>query len=103
MGTSADSGYRHSATVTVPDEVALRELLREPLDFGCKPSVSRLRGGGFGVTVIATDAELKRLERLGRDVTRHPLPSSPAEVGTGDRFEGGRVLARGFGGKEPVR
>jgi hypothetical protein len=97
------AGYRHSASVTVRDEAGVRELLRQPLDFGCKPSLTRLPDGSFAVAVIGTDAELRRLAGADRDVSIHPVPEIRAEVGGGDRFKGGRVVPRGLGRKEPAR
>lgn len=97
-----DAGYRHGAIVTVPSEEALRALLRRPLDFGCRPAISRLDGGRFRVEVIGTAAQLAELEADGHEVALQPAPAERAEVGVGDRFAGG-VVPRGFGRKEPRR
>lgn len=91
---------RLSAWVTVGDEEALRALLRQPLDFGCKPVVTQLADGRYRVTVIGTEAELRELTGGDREVDVHPLPEARAEVGQGDRFAEGRVVPRGLARKE---
>ncbi|MGI8808051.1 MAG: hypothetical protein ACR2KK_09465 [Acidimicrobiales bacterium] len=93
---------RLSASVSVGDEDALRDLLRQPLDFGCRPIVTPLPGGRYGVTVIGTEATLRGLTGDEREVEIHRLPEVPAEVGEGDRFESGRVAPRGLGRKDPA-
>ena len=96
------AAQRHSATVTVANERALRELLARPLDFGCKPAVKRNINGSLAVTVIAPDEKFQELRGKGYTVARHPLPKTRAEVGVGNRFAAGTV-PRGFGKKEPRR
>jgi hypothetical protein len=105
MAASAEpgTGYRHSATVTVTDDLALQELLRQPVDFGCKPYVQMMPEGALAVTVIGTEGDLRRLAEHGREVSVHPLPEERAEVGAGDRFQAGHVVPRGFGRKDPGR
>jgi hypothetical protein len=96
------SAYRHSATVTVANQSALRELLASRLDFGCTPSVKHNPDGSFAVTVIAPEEELQKLRKKGHHVLRHPLPKTRAQVGVGNRFAAGTV-PHGFGKKEPRR
>jgi hypothetical protein len=91
---------RLSASVIVASEEALRDLLRQPLDFGCKPVVTPLADGRYRITVIGTEALLRGLAAVEREVDIHPLPEVRAEVGDGDRFAGGRLLPRGLARKE---
>lgn len=90
---------RLEAIVRVPNEEALRALFARPLDFGCRPTVLREPAGGFSVPVIGTAAELERLRRDGLEMTVRAPSERPADVGEGDRFQGGRVAPRGFGRK----
>ena len=90
---------RREAVVRVPNEEALRALFARPLDFGCRPTVLRDPAGGFAVPVIGTAAELERLRRDGVDMTVREPGERPTDVGEGDRFQGGRVVPRGFGRK----
>lgn len=94
---------RLSASVTVGGEEALRELLRQPLDFGCKPVVTRLPDNRYRVTVIGTEGTLRDLSDAEREIDIQPPPEVRAEVGEGDRYEGGRVVPRGLGRKETAR
>lgn len=95
-----DPEYRLSGSVIVGNEEGLRELLRRPLDFGCKPVVMRLPDGRFQVTVIGTEATLLDLAGPQLEVAVHRGQEGPTEVGQGDRFDGGRVAPRGLGRKE---
>lgn len=90
---------RLEGSVRVADEEALRRLFQQPLDFGCRPSATREPDGGFTVPVIGSAQALEALkqqEGLEVRVLERPKERS-AEVGEGDRFEGGTVLPRGFG------
>ena len=97
-----DADYRQGAAVTVASEEELRALLRGPFDFGCRPVIERVDGGGLRVEVIATASQLDELRRVGYGVVVQPEPAQRAVVGDGDRFAGGAV-PRGFGTKGPQR
>ena len=97
-----DAGYRQGAAVTVAGVEELRSLLGRGLDFGCRPAVERLDGGGLRVEVIGTAAQFDGLRRAGYGVVVQPEPGERAEVGDGDRFAAG-VVPRGFGRKERAR
>jgi hypothetical protein len=99
----AEGELRLSASITVDGEEALRKLLRQPLDFGCKPVVTRLPGDRYRVTVIGTEGTLRELADGEREIDFQPIPDVRAEVGEGDRYEGGRVVPRGFGRKETLQ
>jgi hypothetical protein len=90
---------RLEGSVRVADEEALRRLFEQPLDFGCRPSVAPEPGGGFTVPVIGSPQALEELKQQeGFDVRVLDRPNErSSEVGEGDRFEGGKVLPRGYG------
>ncbi|MEV6140577.1 hypothetical protein AB0L63_31970 [Nocardia sp. NPDC051990] len=98
----ASSQVRTGARITVRDEGLLRELLTRPLDFGCMPGPSRTESGGFLVMAIGDEAELRALAGDGVEVVVDAVGEVAAEVGVGDRFDGGRVVPRGFGVKAPA-
>ena len=90
----------HDGFVRVRDEASLRDLFgRDALDFGCRPRVSEEPGGTFVVPVIGTKERLAALRADGFDVTIHELPEPQRDIGTGDRFDGGRTYPRGYGVK----
>src|SRR5437773_6896652 len=90
---------RLDGVVRVRDEDGLRALLAKELDFGCKPTVIREADGGFSVPVIATAEGLEALRAEGFELTVNEAPAEKPGVGSGDRFEGGKVPPRGFGRK----
>ena len=97
-----DAGYRQGAAVTVAGEEELRALLRRPFDFGCRPAIERVDGGGLRVEVIGTASQFDELRRAGYEVAVQPNPAERAEVGDGDRFAAG-VVPHGFATKGPHR
>lgn len=99
MAEAPELPERLEGSVRVADEEALGRLFKQPLDFGCRPSATPEPGGGFVVPVIGSPQALEELKQQEgfevRVLERKPTRSS--EVGEGDRFEGGKVLPRGFG------
>jgi hypothetical protein len=83
---------------------SLRPLLLEGLDAGCKPHVDQRAGRGVSMQAYVAEDEVDRLRERGyevevlADATVAGLERL-AEVGQGDRFEGGRVAPRGLGRK----
>jgi hypothetical protein len=81
---------------------SLRPLLLEGLDAGCKPHVDRR--DGVSMQAYVPEEEVRRLQKRGyeievlADATAAGLERL-AEVGQGDRFEGGRIAPRGLGRK----
>jgi hypothetical protein len=99
MAEAPEIPERLEGSVRVADEEALRRLFEQPLDFGCRPSATPESGGGFTVPVIGSPQaleELKQQEGFEVRVIERSKERS-AEVGEGDRFEGGKVLPRGLG------
>jgi hypothetical protein len=100
MTDASDLPAKVEMVVRVGDEEALRRLFAQPLDFGCRPTVIREPDGGFSVPVIATPESVESLRTEGFDLSAiEPRADRRAEVGEGDRFEGGRIAPRGFGRK----
>lgn len=86
--------------VRVRDDEELRRLFARPLDFGCRPTVIREPDGTFSVPVIASPEALESIRTEGFELSAvEPPADRRAEVGQGDRFEGGRSFPRGFGRK----
>lgn len=85
------------------DFETLRPLLLEGLDAGCKPHVDE-RAGRASMQAYVPEEEVRRLQEKGyeievlADATAAGLERL-AEVGEGDRFEGGRIAPRGLGRK----
>ena len=74
------------------DEAGLRDLLRRPLDFGCRPLVFPESGGGFTVPLIGSAQDFDALEADGvQVVSRKEPPDRALDVGEGDRFAGGQI------------
>jgi hypothetical protein len=85
------------------DFEALRPLLVEGLDVGCRPHPLEERGG-VSMQAYVGEQELGRLRERGfeveliADLTAH-WRERLADVGQGDRFEGGRIAPHGLGVK----
>ncbi len=83
----------------------LREILRtESLDLNCG-GPKRLPSGEWEVEAYAPKGAEQRLRAAGATVEvdarmEKRAESRRAEVGTGDRFQGGRIPPRGTGRKE---
>ena len=82
-----------------------RVLKEFDLDVGCRhPHVDAAADGSATLRAYASDARIRELEAAGYRIEKGENVSAlarerQAEVGKGDRFEGGRVPPRGLGGK----
>ena len=100
MTDASEMGAKLEGVIRVRDEEQLRLLFARPLDFGCRPTVIREPDGTLSVPVIASAEALESLRTDGFEWSAiEPPPERRAEVGEGDRFEGGRSVPRGFGRK----
>jgi hypothetical protein len=91
---------RVEGSVHVGDDEALRRLFTHPLDFGCRPTAIPEPDGGYSVPVIGSSQALERLRDEGFEVRMLEPPARRSrDVGKDDRFEGGKVVPRGFGNK----
>lgn len=81
------------------------ELLQKyPLDLGCRPHVERNADGTGTLLAFATAERIQELEAAGYKVEQGENVSAVGrerqkEVGSDDRFQGGRVIPRGLGRK----
>ena len=86
-----------------------QDLLRKfDLDVGCRPHFDENADGSAALTAFATKERISELEAAGYNVEVGENASElgrqrQAEVGQGDRFEGGRVVPRGLGEKTDER
>src|SRR4051812_43498633 len=86
----------------------LAKLLREfELDVGCRhPHVTPNPDRSATLLAYVTEDRIRELHAAGYTLERGENVSAlgrsrQAEVGTGDRFEGGQQPPRGLGGKQP--
>jgi hypothetical protein len=94
------------ASVAARESDSIFALLGDPeLDFGCRPALQRLPDRNYQVYVFATERKLDELRNtsdLTVTVVRNESVETrrrQEEVGKGDRFEGGKIVPRGFGHK----
>lgn len=97
-----------SIRVSVTRETFERLLKQFDLDVGCRPHVHANADGTGSLTAFATTERIRELEAAGYKVEIGENASEigrqrQAEVGKGDRFEGGRVVPRGLGHKTSDR
>ena len=84
---------------------SFESLLKQfDLDVGCRPHFQQNPDGTAGLTAFATKERIRELESAGYKVEVGENASEigrqrQAEVGKGNRFEGGRIVPRGFGNK----
>jgi len=83
-------------------------LKKFDLDVGCRPHFQQNTDGTASLTAFATKERIRELEGAGYKVEVGENASEvgrqrQAEVGKGDRFEGGRVVPRGLGEKTGER
>ncbi|MEP6697847.1 MAG: hypothetical protein ABJA34_13365 [Pseudonocardiales bacterium] len=90
---------RRDVVIRVASQDSLREVLRRPLDFGCRPVVNGTSDASFTVAAIVTDEVLTQLRSDGFDISVVESTMQRAEVGEGDRFAGGRTVPHGFAEK----
>jgi hypothetical protein len=94
----------YAARITGSRET-LAKLMQEPdLDVGCRPHPELNPDGSGTLLAYATEARIRELQAKGYRVERGENVSAvgrerQAEVGKGDRFEGGRIAPRGLGEK----
>jgi hypothetical protein len=81
------------------------ELMQNfPLDLGCRPHVELNVDGTGTVQAFASAERIRDLETAGYKVEQGENVSAVGrerqkEIGTGDRYQGGRVIPRGLGRK----
>jgi hypothetical protein len=89
-------------TVSQQDFAGLME--RFPLDLGCRPHIDMNPDGTGTLQAFASRERIRELEAAGYRVEQGENVSAlgrerQQEVGTGDRFQGGRVTPHGLGRK----
>lgn len=95
---------KFAARVKVTRDQADKLLRRDDLDFGDHPGASLNPDGTGTIHVFATRADIAALQAEGYEIEVGANLSARArerlaEVGEGDRFEGGRIPPRGIGRK----
>jgi hypothetical protein len=103
-GPPEEADDRFVVRVTVSAAQADELLRREGLDFGDHPHIDPRPDGTGSLILFMTRGEARALEREGLRVELGDNMSARArerlaEIGRGDRFEGGRVVPRGIGRK----
>ena len=94
-----------AARITGSRETLAKLMQTFELDVGCRhPHVEPNPDRTATVTVYATEERIRELQATGYSVERGENVSAVgrerrAEVGEGDRFQGGRVTPRGLGEK----
>ena len=101
-----DPGPRdlYAAGITGEPETLARVMQEFALDVGCRPHGELNPDGSATVLVYATEERIAELQAAGYKVERGDNVSAigrerRADIGKGDRFEGGRVAPRGLGEK----
>lgn len=94
----------HAVRITATRESLFELLATIPLDVGDHPLVEPNPDGTGTLLAFASEDQVRRLEEAGYRVEVGENLSEVGrqrreEVGTGDRFEGGRVAPRGLGVK----
>ena len=94
--------------ITVSQDEFTRLIENIPLDLGCRPHIEMNPDGTGTVQAFASEARIRELEAAGYRVEQGENVSAVGrvrqrEVGTGDRFQGGRVTPRGLGIKSGRR
>lgn len=95
---------KFAARVKVTRDQADKLLRRDDLDFGDHPGFSVNPDGIGSIDMFATRADVAALQAEGYEIEVGANLSARArdrlaEVGQGDRFEGGRIPPRGIGRK----
>ena len=97
---------QYAARVTGSRET-LEKLMKEfDVDAGCRPHPEVHHDHGGSLLVYASEEQIRLFQTAGYRVERGENVSEigrqrQAEIGKGDRFEGGRIAPRGLG-KKPV-
>ena len=90
--------------ITVSQQEFAELMEKFPLDLGCRPHVEMNPDGTGTLQAFASEERMRELEAAGYRLERGENVSAVGrerqqEVGTGDRFQGGRVTPRGLGRK----
>jgi hypothetical protein len=93
-----------AARITGTREALVKILQEFELDVGCRPHPKMNLDGTATLLVFASDERIAELRAAGYGVERGENVAAigrerQADVGKGDRFEGGRVAPRGLGKK----
>lgn len=93
-----------AARITGSRETLAKVMQQFELDVGCRPHPDVNPDGTSTLLVYATEERIRELQAAGYRVERGENVSAvgrerQAEVGKGDRFEGGRIAPRGLGEK----
>lgn len=94
----------YAARVTGSRETITKLMQEFELDVGCRPHPEINPDGNGTLLVYATEEHIRELQATGYHIERGENVSAvgrerQAEVGKGDRFEGGRIAPRGLGEK----
>ena len=97
-----------AAKVTGNPDTFARLMRAFELDMGCRPHVEANRDGNGTMLIYATEARIREIRAAGFAIEPGENVSAlgrerQAEVGKGDRFEGGRVTPHGLGKKSGGR
>ena len=93
-----------AARVSVTRETYARLVQEFQVDVGCRPHVEVSPDGTGSLQIFASAAQIQALRAAGFLIEQGENASelgrkAQAEIGKGDRFEGGRVTPRGLGQK----
>jgi len=94
----------YAAKVTGSRETITKLMQEFELDVGCRPHPEVNPDGNATLLVYATEEKIRELQAAGYHVESGENVSAvgrerQAEVGKGDRYEGGRIAPRGLGEK----
>jgi hypothetical protein len=94
----------YAARITGSRETLAKLMQEFELDVGCRPHPEVNPDGSGTLLVYATDERIREIQAKGYRVERGENVSAvgrerQAEVGKGDRFQGGRIAPRGIGEK----
>lgn len=97
-------GDRFAVTALVTPAQAAELFARDDLDFGCRPRLRPDADGTASLVILASRRTIDELRAKGHRLTVGENVSAAgrarlAEVGRGDRFEGGRIAPSGLAHK----
>ncbi len=95
---------QYATRITANRETLAKIMQDFALDVGCRPHAEMKPDGTATMLVYATEERIAELRAAGYGVERGENVSAigrerQADVGRGDRFNGGRVAPRGLGQK----
>jgi hypothetical protein len=93
-----------AARISVTRESYTELLQKFALDLGCRPHVDGNSDGTGTLVAYVSEERMREIQSAGYSVEMGENVSAlgrerQAEVGTGDRFEGGRIAPKGLGQK----